>query len=287
MTALYEEKTICGKTDMWFEVSKIQTSSLPENFHCYGSLSCNGSSLTELPEGLIVEGNLYIGDCEIAALPSKLIIGKDLILLNSSIFDLPDDICICGDIIALKINNMPSYKPNVDYHIFICDKNKNPIPYIKRTCINRHEGGQIFNNSVLFYLGLFNHQCALQLVYGDNKNIYPCEDLLQGCNFIDRLQLYKSPFYKKYINYNTNEKRFVKELIIILKEVSNINESDMKDFLNSSDILSVNKYSIKELCQILEMWAHKNKNNGVTLSHIQLFKDYFFHREIFSSLDLY
>lgn len=285
MTTLYEEKTICGKTDMWFDLSKIQTSSLPENFHCYGSLSCDGSSLTELPEGLIVEGNLYIGECEIAVLPPKLIIGKDLILLNSSIFDIPNDICICGDIIALKVNNIPSYKPNTDYYNFICDTNKSPIPYINNIYINRHEDGQIFNNSVLFYLGLFNHKCALRLIYSNNKSIYPCENLDQGCDFIDRLQLYKSPFYKKYINYNINEKRFVKELIIILKEVSNISELDIKDFLNSSDILSINKYSIKELCQTLEIWAHKN--NRPVLSHIKLFKDYFFNREIFSSLDLY
>ena len=121
MTALYEEKTICGKTDKWLEVSKIQTSFLPKNFHCYGSLSCDGSSLTELPEGLIIEGNLYIGECEIAVLPPKLIIGKDLILLNSSIFDIPNDICICGDIIALKVNNMPSYQSNTDYYNFVCD----------------------------------------------------------------------------------------------------------------------------------------------------------------------
>ena len=285
MTELYEEKTICGKTDKWFDLSKIPTSFLPKNFHCYGSLSCNGSSLTELPEGLIVEGNLYIGECEITALPPKLIIGKDLILLNSSIFDIPNDICICGDIIAIKANNVPSYKSNTVYSNFVCDKNKNPIPYINNTYINRHEGGQIFNNSVLFYLGLFNNKCALRLIYGNNKNIYPCENLDQGCDFIDRLQLYNSPFYKKYINYNINEKRFVKELVIILKEVSNISELDVKDFLNSSNILPINKYSIKELCQILEIWVHKN--NKPILPHIQLFKDYFFNREIFSSLDLY
>ena len=284
MTALYEEKTICGKTDKWFEVSKIQTSSLPKNFHCYGSLSCDGSSLTELPEGLIVEGNLYIGECEIAVLPPKLIIGKDLILLNSSIFDIPNDICICGDIIALKVNNMPSYQSNTDYYNFVCDIKGRPIPYIYSKFIDRYEEKQIFNNSVLFYLGVFNHKCAIQLINND-KNIYPCENLDQGCDFIDRLQLYKSPFYKKYINYNTNEKRFVKELITILKEVSNISEIDIKNFLNDSDILLINKYSIKELCQILETWAHKN--NKPILSHIQLFKDYFFNREIFSSLDLY
>ena len=284
MTALYEEKTICGKTDKWLEASKIQTSFLPKNFHCYGSLSCDGSSLTELPEGLIVEGNLYIGECEIAVLPPKLIIGKDLILLNSSIFDIPNDICICGDIIALKVNNMPFYQSNTDYYNFVCDTKEHPIPYIYSKFIDRYEEKQIFNNSVLFYLGVFNHQCAIQLI-NNNKNIYPCENLDQGCDFIDRLQLYKSPFYKKYINYNTNEKRFVKELIIILKEVSNISELDIKDFFNDSDILSINKYSIKELCQTLETWAHKN--NKPILSHIQLFKDYFFNREIFSSLDLY
>lgn len=273
MTELYKEKTICGKKDMWLELSKIQTSSLPKNFHCYGSLSCDGSSVNELPEGLIVKGNLYIGECEITALPPKLIIGKDLILLNSSIFDLPNDICICGDIIALKVNNMPSYQPNTNYYNFICDKKGHPIPYINSRFIDRFKNTQILNNSFTFYLGLFNKQNAIQII--NDQNIYSCEDFEQGCYFVDRLQLYKSQFYKKYINYNINEKRFVKELITIFKEISNSSNSDTQEFFNTATgMILTNKYSIKEICQILR---EQTKNN----LYVQLFEDYFLHREIF------
>lgn len=276
MTELYEEKTICGKNDKWFDLSKIPTSFLPKNFHCYGSLSCDGSSLIELPEGLIVEGNLYIGECEITALPPKLIIGKDLILLNSSIFDIPNDICICGDIIAIKVNNMPSYKPNTIYSNFVCDKNGKVIPYLNKKFINRKEKTQFLDCSVFFYSGLFNKKNAVIPI--DDTNIYLCESLSDGCNIIDHIKLKKSKFYNKYLNYDIDEKRFVKELTIIFKEISNACDSGIKKFFeNSSDIVDTNKYSIRELCKILE----KKVTDKNELNYIKIFKDYFFNREIF------
>ena len=134
---LYEEKTICGKTGKWFEPAKIKLLSLPNGFHCEGSLSCDGSLLKELPSNMIIDDNLYIGECDITQLPSKLIIGRDLILLNSLIFDIPNDICICGDIIAIKVNNAPIYHPNTIYENFICDKDNNIIPFKQLKFIDR------------------------------------------------------------------------------------------------------------------------------------------------------
>ena len=54
MTELYEEKTICGKTDKWFDLSKIPTSFLPIWF-----LLISFIVLIKLPEFSLVSTLVY------------------------------------------------------------------------------------------------------------------------------------------------------------------------------------------------------------------------------------
>lgn len=270
---LYEEKTICGKTDKWLELAKIKLSSLPIGFYCDGSLSCDGSSVKELPSNLVIKGNLYIGDCNITQLPSKLVVGGDLILLNSSIFDLPSDICLCGDIIAIKVNNIPIYHPNTIYENFICDKDNNIIPFKQLKFIDRENidpGRRL--KSFTYYKGIFDKDAV---TYGKPLKIITCKGLKDGLAKIDRDILKNSPYFNKYFNYDVNQKRFVKELVTIFQEVTDACDEGIKEYLETDKIVMTNKYSITELNEMLK---HFKKEY---YSYIQLFDDYFFHREKF------
>lgn len=274
---LYEEKIICGKLDQWFEVAKVKLSSLPNNYHCKGSLSCDGSLLKELPSNMIIEGNLYIGECEITQLPQKLIIGGDLILLNSSIFDLPEDICICGNIIAIKVNNPPKYIPNTIYENFICDKDGNIIPFYSKKYIPRTLPEPNHRmKSYTFYKGIFDKDI---IVYDDPPRIIPCNGLRDGLFKIDRDSLKNSPFFKKYYDYDINQKRFVKELITIFRDITDACDNGIEEYLKSDQIVMTNKYSIVELDEMLKKKVFSK--TYYTTTYVALFDDYFFHREKF------
>ena len=270
---LYEEKTICGKTDKWFEPAKIKLSSLPEAFHCEGSLSCDGSLLKELPSNMLVDDNLYIGDCDIIQLPSNLIIGGDLILLNSAIFDLPDDICICGNIIAIKVNNVPKYQRNTIYNNFVCDENGNIIPFKISKNIQIEAEHRIYQ--YVFYKGIFNKDAV---AYNDLTHIMTCNGLKDGLAKANQDSLKKSPYFKKYFNYDVNQKRFVKELITIFKEVTDACNEGITEFLENAKIVMTNKYSIVEL---VEMLKKQSFSKEYYKTYVILFDNYFFHREKF------
>lgn len=274
---LYEEKTICGKTDKWLELAKIKLSNLPTSFHCEGSLSCDGSSIKELPSNLIVDGNLYIGDCDISQLPPKLVIGGDLILLNSSIFDLPDDICLCGSIIAIKANNIPKYQPNTIYDNFVCDKDGKIIPFKYSKYINREAPDGVTRlTSYTFYHGIFGTDA---ISYGEPLRILSCKNLKDGIHKIDYDALQNSPIFEKYYNYDVNQKRFAKELVTIFKEVTDACDIGINEYLKEDKIVLTNKYSIAELNEMLQNKNFEKKYYKTT--YVDLFTDYFFHREKF------
>ena len=270
---LYNEQVICGKKGSWFNVEKYKLKSLPEKFHCTGSLNCDGSLLKELPSNMIIDGDLYIGDCEIAQLPSKLVIGGDLILLNSSIFDLPNDICICGNIIAIKANNVPNYCRNTVYNNFICDQNGKIVPFEYSKFIKREMEEDNFVHrakSCTFYKGLFGQDI---LTYDSPTVIISCKGIKDGILKMDKKLLKESPIYYKYYNYDVNQKRFVAELMVIFQEVTDACQKGIQEFIEKEKIVMTNKYSIKELDLML-----KNSSYG---SFYTLFDDYFFHREKF------
>lgn len=283
MSNMYVEKTIFGKTDKWLELSKLKLKSLPENFKCPGSLSCEGSSLAELPVGLTVQGNLYIGDCNITKLPSKLIVGGDLILLNSSIFDLPSDICIGGNVIALQANNIPQYKKNTEYNNFVCDKDGHIIPFIgKKTILSDGPTlGQTRVKPIILYLGVFPHHDAVAYKNPEIK-IFSCASMSEGRDIINKDNLKQSEYYKKYFDYDVDQKRFVKELKVIFQQVGDSCDQGIEEFFKIyPDLLPTNKYSIRETNSILQ-----NMKDVPTewRQSITLFDDYFFHREKFENI---
>lgn len=274
---LYEEKTICGKTDKWLELAKIKLSNLPIGFHCEGSLSCDGSSIKELPSNLIIDGNLYIGDCDIFQLPSKLIIGRDLILLNSSIFDLPDDICLCGSIIAIKVNNIPKYQPNTVYNNFVCDKNGKIIPFSYSKYINCEAPETVVRlKPYTFYHGLFGTNAVS---YNEPLRVLSCSSLKDGIHKIDYDALKNSSIFKKYYDYDIHQKRFAKELVTIFKEITDACDEGIDEYLKEDKIVLTNKYSIAELNKMLQNKSFEKKYYKTT--YVDLFTDYFFHREKF------
>lgn len=274
---LYEEKTICGKTDKWLELAKIKLSSLPIGFYCDGSLSCDGSSVKELPSNLIIKGNLYIGDCNISQLPSKLVVGEDLILLNSSIFDLPDDICLCGSIIAIKANNIPKYQPNTVYDNFVCDKNGKIIPFSYSKYVNREAPETVVRlKPYTFYHGLFGTNAVS---YNEPLRIFSCSSLKDGIHKIDYDALKNSSIFKKYYDYDVNQKRFAKELVTIFKEITDACDEGIDEYLKEDKIVLTNKYSIAELNKMLQNKSFEKKYYKTT--YVDLFTDYFFHREKF------
>lgn len=274
---LYEEKTICGKTDKWLELAKIKLSSLPIGFYCDGSLSCDGSSVKELPSNLIIKGNLYIGDCNISQLPSKLVVGEDLILLNSSIFDLPDDICLCGSIIAIKANNIPKYQPNTVYDNFVCDKNGKIIPFSYSKYVNREAPETVVRlKPYTFYHGLFGTNAVS---YNEPLRILSCSSLKDGIHKIDYDALKNSSIFKKYYDYDVNQKRFAKELVTIFKEITDACDEGIDEYLKEDKIVLTNKYSIAELNKMLQNKNFEKKYYKTT--YVDLFTDYFFHREKF------
>ena len=274
---LYEEKTICGKTDKWLELAKIKLSSLPIDFYCDGSLSCDGSSMKELPSNLTIKGNLYIGDCDISKLPSKLVVGGDLILLNSSIFDLPDDICLCGNIVAIKANNIPKYQPNTVYDNFVCDKNGKIIPFKYSRYVKREPpNGAVRLTSYTFYHGVFGIDAVS---YGEQLRVLSCKNLKDGTYKIDYDALRNSPVFEKYYNYDVNQKRFVKELVTIFKDITDACIDGINEYLAEEKIVLTNKYSITELNEMLQNKNFEKKYYKTT--YVNLFTDYFFHRERF------
>lgn len=274
---LYEEKTICGKTDKWLELAKIKLSSLPIGFYCDGSLSCDGSSVKELPSNLTIKGNLYIGDCNISQLPSKLVVGGDLILLNSSIFDLPDDICLCGSIIAIKVNNIPKYQPNTIYNNFVCDKDGKIIPFSYLKYINREAPETVVRlKPYTFYHGLFGINAVS---YNEPLRILSCSSLKDGIHKIDYDALKNSSIFKKYYDYDIHQKRFAKELVTIFKEITDACDEGIDEYLKEDKIVLTNKYSIAELNKMLQNKNFEKKYYKTT--YVDLFTDYFFHREKF------
>ena len=274
---LYEEKTICGKTDKWLELAKIKLSSLPIGFYCDGSLSCDGSSVKELPSNLIIKGNLYIGDCNISQLPSKLVVGGDLILLNSPIFDLPNDICLCGSIIAIKANNIPKYQPNTVYNNFVCDKNGKIIPFSYSKYINREAPETVVRlKPYTFYHGLFGTNAVS---YNEPLRVLSCSSLKDGIHKIDYDALKNSSIFKKYYDYDIHQKRFAKELVTIFKEITDACDEGIDEYLKEDKIVLTNKYSIAELNKMLQNKSFEKKYYKTT--YVDLFTDYFFHREKF------
>lgn len=276
MSKMYIEKTICGKKDLWLELSKLKINSLPKNFNCPYSLDCEGSSIKELPEGLIVEGNLYIGECDITKLPNKLTIGKDLILLNSSIFELPNDICIGGNIIALKVENVPKYSLNTVEEQYVCDINGKIIAYKNKKNIHRTH-----RFDLCFYLGKIEGQCAVSFTDYNKKNIIlACNDFHEGQKKAEYYYLKHSPIYSKYLNYDVNKKRSHTELKEIFREVTQACVPGVYDYLRASKIIiKQKKYSIKELNDILNQ-----EINNTQWPFLFIFEDYFFHREKFDNL---
>lgn len=274
---LYEEKTICGKTDKWLELAKIKLSSLPIGFYCDGSLSCDGSSVKELPSNLTIKGNLYIGDCNISQLPSKLVVGGDLILLNSSIFDLPDDICLCGSIIAIKVNNIPKYQPNTIYNNFVCDKDGKIIPFSYSKYVNREAPETVVRlKPYTFYHGLFGTNAVS---YNEPLRILSCSGLKDGIHKIDYDALKNSSIFKKYYDYDIHQKRFAKELVTIFKDITDACDEGIDEYLKEDKIVLTNKYSIAELNKMLQNKNFEKKYYKTT--YVDLFTDYFFHREKF------
>lgn len=274
---LYEEKIVCGKKGLWFDVKKYKLTSLPKNFKCDASLNCDGSSLIELPDGLYVKGDLYIGDADIVELPHNLIVCGDLILLNSQICDLPDDICVGKNIISLQTNNIPHYEKNTKYKNFICDNNKEIIPFKYEKEIKRQDEnlGYLPRETIYFYYGYDSTMNAARRA--SKKEYFKCGSFREAIEKIEREILKESPIYQKYLNYDINEKRFVKELVTIFQEITNACESGIKKFFNETNlIVKENKYTIKELCNIL-----KQDYNSSTYPYTFLFLDYFLHREKF------
>lgn len=283
MIGIYAEKTIFGRKDSWLELKYLRINALPKGFKCMGSLSCDGSSLTELPEDLIVLGNLYIGECDITSLPRGLAVGGDLILLNSAVLALPDDIGIGGDIVAIRADNTPTYKPNTVAKNWICDRDGNIIIYTNveecATSLNPLQHRRAVN--MLFYDGGALGKCAISLNAPD-ATIYSCVDYESGCAIINRDKLKKSIYFQKYYNYDVDQKRFVKELITIFKEITDACDLGIDEFFSyNKDLLLTNKYSIRETSEMLSNILDKNEGWH---HYINLFNEYFFHRELFQGL---
>lgn len=266
---------ICGILGDWFELKNVQINALPENFVCPSSLDCEGSSLTELPKGLVVLGNLYIGDCQITALPEQLVVYGDLILLNSSIFDIPADACLCGNIVTLHANNIPTYSRNTKTDRYVCTDNGDVIPYKEETYHTRASEEMHYQRTPLtYYKGYAESKNAITI---DHKTYYPCTSYNQGTIFCERLLLKQSPAFKKYLNYDVNEKRRLPQLIEIFKEITGACNEGVEEFLKREKTISkVNKYSIAQACQIIEK-SKVAQNYFFTF----LFIDYFCNREVF------
>lgn len=277
---MYTEKTIFGRRGAWLELKNLRVNALPKGFICQGSLSCDGSSLKELPEDLIVLGSLYIGECDITTLPRGLAIGGDLILLNSAVMALPDDIGIVGDIIAIRTDNIPSYKPNTIAKNWVCDKDGNVIVY---TNVEKHASSpnpQWHRRAVkmLFYDGGAAGKCAISLD-APGATIFPCTDYEAGRAIIDRVGLKESIYFQKYYDYDVDQKRFVKELRVIFRDVTDACEQGIDKFFQlHKDLLPTNKYSIRETSAML-LYLLGDKEG---LRHyVELFNEYFFKRELF------
>lgn len=272
---MIKTKFICGILGDWFELKDIQVNTLPENFICLSSLSCEESSLTELPKGLVVLGNLYIGDCQITSLPEQLVVYGDLILLNSSIFDIPTDACLCGSVVALQVNSMPTYNLNTKTDRYVCTNNGEVIPYKEELYHTRtDEENQVRRTPLTFYKGYAESKNAITI---DNKTYYSCSSYNQGTIFCERLLLKQSPAFEKYLNYDVNEKRWLPQLIEIFKEITGACDDGVEQFLKKEKAISkVNKYSILQACELL-------KNSTIAQSYFFtfLFIDYFCNREIF------
>ena len=85
--------------------------------------------------------------------------------------------------------------------------------------------------------------------------------------------------FEKYYNYDVNQKRFVKELITIFKDITDACIDGINEYLTEEKIVLTNKYSITELNEMLQNKSFEKKYYKTT--YVDLFTDYFFHREKF------
>ena len=200
-----------------------------------------------------------------------------MILLNSSIFDLPDDICLCGSIIAIKVNNIPKYQPNTVYNNFVCDKNGKIIPFSYSKYINREAPETVVRlKPYTFYHGLFGTNAVS---YNEPLRVLSCSSLKDGIHKIDYDALKNSSIFKKYYDYDIHQKRFAKELVTIFKEITDACDEGIDEYLKEDKIVLTNKYSIAELNKMLQNKSFEKKYYKTT--YVDLFTDYFFHREKF------